>query len=115
MTPTIVISKPLAHHERVVTSDLDAPTTKCASVLMTNEAITAGMPTVKKKGIIGMNPPIAVDTAADTVERHGLGNDSSDKPSSSWTSVRRNLEIVAQEIVTPEISDVLSKAPVCLA
>jgi hypothetical protein len=37
-----------------------------------------------------MNPPIAVESVADTVERHGLGKFSSDRPSSSWTSVRRN-------------------------
>src|SRR5438067_3642028 len=73
MTPTIVISRPLAHHERVVTSDFDAPTAKCAMVLMTNDAMTAGMPTVKKNGMIGMKPPMAVETLADSVERQGLG------------------------------------------
>ena len=91
MMPTTVISAPLAHHERVVTSALDAPTTKCASVLMMNEAITAGMPTVKKNGMIGMKPPIAVDTLADSVDRHGLGNVSSESPSSSCTSVAQEL------------------------
>ena len=90
MMPTTVISNPLAHHGRVVTRALDAPTAKCAIVLITNDAITAGIPTVKKKGTIGMKPPIAVDTDADNVERHGLGKVSSDSPSSSWTSVRRN-------------------------
>src|SRR5215216_5230152 len=90
MTPTTVISVPLAHHERVVTSDLDAPTTKCDTVLMMKDAITAGMPTAKKNGMIGMNPPIAVDTVADSVDRQGLGNVSSLSPSSSCTSVRRN-------------------------
>src|SRR5262245_19225083 len=88
--PTTVISAPLAHQGRVVTSAFEAPTAKCAAVLMTNDAITAGIPTVKKKGTIGMKPPIAVETVADTVERHGLGNISSDRPSSSWTSVLRN-------------------------
>src|SRR5438477_4081092 len=62
--PTMVISAPLAHHERVVTSALDAPTAKWAIVLMMKEAITAGIPTVKKKGMIGMKPPIAVESAA---------------------------------------------------
>src|SRR3954467_13657188 len=90
ITPTTVISAPLAHHERVVTSDFDAPTTKYAAVLMTKEAITAGMPTVKKNGMIGMKPPIAVEAVADSVDRHGLGNVSSLRPSSSCTSVRRN-------------------------
>ena len=71
ITPTIVIWKPLAHHERVVTSDLAAPTTKCASVLMMNEAITARIPTVKKNGMIGTNPPIAVDTLAEIVPHAG--------------------------------------------
>ena len=40
---------------------------------MTNEAITAGMPTVKKNGMIGTNPPIAVETLAEIVDRHGFG------------------------------------------
>src|SRR5205809_5654955 len=86
-TPTTVISAPVAHHGRIVTSAFDAPTTKCAIVLMTNDAITAGMPTVKKKGMIGMNPPIAVETVAEIVDRHGFGNVSSESPSSSCTSV----------------------------
>src|SRR5436189_6358639 len=90
MMPTIVISAPLAHQDRVVTSDLAAPTAKCASVLMLKEAMTAGIPTVKKNGMIGTNPPIAVDTVAENVDRHGLGKVSSDNPSSSCTSVRRN-------------------------
>ena len=71
--PTAVISRPVAHHGRVVTSAFDAPTTKWAAVLMMNEAITAGMPTVKKNGTIGMKPPTAVEMLADTVERHGFG------------------------------------------
>ena len=57
---------------------------------MMNEAMTAGMPTAKKNGMIGMKPPMAVETVAEMVERSGLGNDSSLRPSSSWTSVRRN-------------------------
>jgi len=47
---------------------LNAPTMKCAMVLMMKDAMTAGIPTVKKNGTIGMKPPIAVDTAADTVD-----------------------------------------------
>jgi hypothetical protein len=39
-----------------------------------NDAITAGMPTVKKNGMIGMNPPIAVEIDAESVDRSGLGN-----------------------------------------
>src|SRR5471032_776922 len=80
--PTIVISAPLAHHDRVVTSAFDAPTAKWASVLMMNDAITAGMPTVKKNGMIGMKPPTAVDRLAVPIERHGLGNVSALRPSS---------------------------------
>ena len=57
---------------------------------MMNDAMTAGMPTVKKNGMIGMKPPIAVDTEAEIVDRHGFGNVSSESPSSSWTRVRRN-------------------------
>ncbi len=52
--------------------------------------MTAGMPTVKKNGMIGMKPPMAVDTLAETIERHGFGNVSSFSPSSSCTSARRN-------------------------
>ena len=37
-----------------------------------------------------MKPPMAVETLAETVDRHGLGKVSSDSPSSSCTSVRRN-------------------------
>ena len=81
--PTTVISAPLAHHGRVVTSAFDAPTRKWATVLITKEATTAGIPTVKKNGTIGMKPPIAVDTAAEIVERIGFGKFSSDSPSSS--------------------------------
>src|SRR5258705_10865646 len=88
--PTRVISVPLAHQLRVVMSALDAPTAKCASVLMMKDAMTAGMPTVKKNGMMGMNPPIAVETEADSVERHGLGNDSSETPSSPCTNAQRN-------------------------
>ena len=84
-TPTIVISAPLAHQERVVTMDFAAPTAKWAAVLMMNDAMTAGMPTVKKNGMMGTNPPTAVDTLADRLERHGFGNVSSESPSSSWT------------------------------
>ena len=43
---------------------------KCAIVLMMNDAMTAGMPTAKKNGMIGMKPPIAVEIDADTVERY---------------------------------------------
>ena len=81
--PTAVISKPLAHHGRVVINAFDAPTAKCAIVLMMNDAMTAGMPIVKKKGTMGMNPPIAVEIEADSVERTGFGNVSSESPSSS--------------------------------
>src|SRR3954471_24907523 len=88
--PTIVISAPLAHQDLVVTSDFAAPTAKCASVLMTNEAITAGIPTAKKNGMIGMKPPAAVERLAEIVERQGFGNEASFSPSSSWTSVFRN-------------------------
>src|SRR5437870_3913365 len=69
MTPTMVISAPLAHHERVVTSDFAAPTAKCAAVLIMNDAITAGMPTAKTNGMIGTKPPTAVDTLADSGAR----------------------------------------------
>src|ERR1700676_5459508 len=90
MTPTMVISSPLAHQDRVVTRDSAAPTAKGANVLIKNDAVTAGMPTAKKNGMMGTKPPIAVETLAETVDRQGLGKLSSESPSSSCTSVRRN-------------------------
>src|SRR5207253_3204651 len=90
MMPTSVISSPLAHHGRVVISAFEAPTAKCAMVLMMNDAMTAGMPTVNKNGMIGMNPPMAVEVPAENVDFSGFGNVSSESPSSSWTSARRN-------------------------
>jgi hypothetical protein len=90
ITPTIVISAPVAHQGRAVTSAFDAPTAKCAIVLMMKDATTAGIPTVKKKGMIGMKPPMAVEMLADNVERQGLGKFSSESPSSSCTRARRN-------------------------
>ena len=41
-------------------SDFTAPTAKCATMLMTKAAITAGNPLMKKNGMIGMNAPMAV-------------------------------------------------------
>ena len=41
MMPIQVISRPDAHHERMVMSDFNAPTAKCATRLMPKEAITA--------------------------------------------------------------------------
>ena len=58
ITPTIVISIPDAHQERRVISDFTAPTTKCATMLTAKAAITAGIPVMKKNGIIGMKAPI---------------------------------------------------------
>src|SRR5438105_7411300 len=40
MTPTIVISKPDAHQERIVISDFDAPTAKCATIFYTTNSTT---------------------------------------------------------------------------
>ena len=73
MMPTAVISNPLAHQGLVVINAFDAPTAKCAMVLMMNEAMTAGMPTVKKNGMIGMNPPTAVEMPAENVDLIGFG------------------------------------------
>ena len=82
MMPTKVISNPDAHHERSVISDFNAPTRKCATMLMANAAITAAIPVMKKKGMIGMNAPIAVEMAAEADDFHGCGKRCSDKPSS---------------------------------
>src|ERR1700730_6900614 len=82
ITPTIVISKPDAHHERSVISDLTAPTRKCATMLIANAQTTAAIPLMKKKGMIGMKAPIAVEIAADADDFQGFGKLCSDKPSS---------------------------------
>src|SRR3977135_3996533 len=89
-TPTMVISAPVAHQGRAVTSAFDAPTAKCAIVLMMKDATTAGIPTVKKNGMIGIKPPMAVETLADNVERQGLGKFSSESPSPSCTRAGEN-------------------------
>ena len=68
MTPTMVISNPDAHHERMVIKDFTAPTAKWARILTTNEAITASIPLIKKNGIIGMNAPMAVEIAAEAAD-----------------------------------------------
>ena len=58
--PTSVISIPLLNHDRPVTKIFAAPTTKCASVLMTNDHANASLPDSMKYGITGMNAPLAV-------------------------------------------------------
>ena len=88
--PTTVISAPLFNHDRPVTSTFDAPTAKCAAVLMMNDAISADVPVIQKNGITGMNAPSAVLTEALNADRIGFGNARSDKPSSSWASVLRS-------------------------
>ncbi len=72
MTPTTVISNPDAHQERMVMTDLSAPTAKCARMLIPKAATTADMPLMKKNGMIGMNAPIAVESAAEQEDFHGL-------------------------------------------
>src|SRR4030095_8565726 len=82
MIPIQVISRPDAHQERIVISDFNAPTEKCATKLITKDIITASTPPEKKNGIIGMKAPIAVEMSADNGAVHGLGTRCSDKPSS---------------------------------
>ena len=53
-------------------SDFNAPTAKWAMMLITNAATTAGTPLIKKNGMIGMKAPIAVESAAENAEVHGL-------------------------------------------
>src|SRR5262245_39609817 len=65
MIPIQVISRPDAHHERMVISDFKAPTAKWATRLIPKEAITASRPPEKKNGMIGTNAPIAVEMPAD--------------------------------------------------
>lgn len=65
MTPIQVISRPEAHHDRMVMSDFKAPTAKCATKLMPNDANTAFSPPEKKNGMIGIKAPMAVETPAE--------------------------------------------------
>ena len=74
MTPIHVISKPDAHHERIVISDFRAPTAKCATRLIPKEAITASRPPKKKNGMIGTNAPIAVEMPAEKAAVQWFGN-----------------------------------------
>src|SRR5690348_1810325 len=71
--PTNVISKPDDHHGRAVMSDLEAPTRKWAAMLTAKAMITASNPPTKKKGMMGMNAPTAVETAADPEDTQGFG------------------------------------------
>src|SRR5208282_1152872 len=89
-TPTTVISVPLFHHVRPVTSVFDAPTTKCASVLITNDHTNAVIPVKKINGITGTIAPAAVLTVALIADFHGFGNPFSDNPSSSCASALSN-------------------------
>src|SRR5215469_10469382 len=65
MMPIHVISIPDAHHERIVISDFNAPTAKCAARLMPKEVSTASSPPEKKNGITGTKAPIAVEIPAE--------------------------------------------------
>src|ERR1017187_1406454 len=89
-TPTTVISAPLFNHERPVTITFDAPTAKCATVLIANDHTSAGVPDKNMKGITGTIAPAAVLNIALTADRHGFGNAFSDNPSSSCASVLSN-------------------------
>src|ERR1700720_4598151 len=82
ITPTIVISNPDAHQERMVINDFNAPTAKCATMLTAKDATIAGTPLIKKNGMIGMNAPIAVESAAENAEVHGLPKCCCESPSS---------------------------------
>ena len=53
-------------------SDLSAPTAKWARMLIAKAAMIAGTPLMKKNGMIGINAPIAVESAADIAEVHGF-------------------------------------------
>src|SRR5579883_2390024 len=79
---------PLLNHERPVTSVLAAPTAKCATKLIIPATIMAAKPCIKKKGIIGINAPMPVETVAEIAATQGLGKFPSDRPSSSCASER---------------------------
>ena len=86
-SPTSVISVPLLSHERPVTTTLDAPTIKCASVLTINEIINPSIPEKKINGMTGTAAPIAVLIVALVAAFHWFGNVFSDNPNSSWVNV----------------------------
>jgi hypothetical protein len=52
------------HHERIVMSDFNALTSKWATMLTANAAITADISVTKKNRMIGINAPIAVEIVA---------------------------------------------------
>jgi hypothetical protein len=60
-----------------VMSDLAAPTAKCAASEMTAAATTAGIPLMKKNGMMGMAAPTAVESAPEVAETQGLASASS--------------------------------------
>ena len=53
-------------------------------MLMTKAATTADSPLMKKNGMIGMNAPTAVESAAEKEEVQGLPKCWADRPSSLW-------------------------------
>src|SRR5664279_4946770 len=57
IAPTKVISRPLAHQERMVMRDFAAPTAKWAMSEMIAAQMTAEYPLRKKNGMMGMNAP----------------------------------------------------------
>ena len=83
----MVISAPLRQGLKPVTTVLAAPIKKWASVLITKDEIIAVYPSAKKKGMIGINAPAAVDRLAETAATQGLGKVSSERPSSSLPRV----------------------------
>ncbi len=80
MIPTTAISVPDATQLRPVTNVFDAPTRKCATMLIMPAAIIAGNPPKKKKGITGIKAPSAVEMADAAADRVGLGKFSSASP-----------------------------------
>ena len=77
--PKAVNSRPVLHHARTVIDDLAAPTTKWANKEITAATIIAGIPVIKKNGMIGMDAPVAVATAPTSAETEGVLRFSSDK------------------------------------
>ena len=75
MAPTRVISRPLDHQERMVISDLAAPTAKCAASEMIAATMIAGKPAMKKNGRTGMKAPTAVESAPEVDLDEGVAED----------------------------------------
>ena len=80
-------------------SDLAAPTAKCAASETTAAAMTASIPFRKKKGMMGMAAPTAVESAPEPAETSGLASASSLVPSRSRGQCAEQLLGVVGDVI----------------